>query len=208
MARISKGFADAMSGRVGNVIVSSWKGIQYIKAHHKPRTEKISAKEKANRQKFRAAHQWLAPLLEFVRRGYHGYSPTVEGFLAAKSYLLKNAMDADGTVNSSLMKVSSGHLPLSENIAASMRSDGKLEFTWNPRSVSGGSNRDQVMLLAYSPEKSIAMYTINGEFRESGSAILEPQMGGGDLAHVYVAFVAEDRSTQSDSIYLGQIAFT
>ena len=204
MARITKGIAGSMSGKVGPVIASSWKGIQYLKSAHKPRTKKISAKEKANRQKFKAAHEWLAPLRDFVRRGFKGYSPTVEGFLAAKSYLLKNAMNADGTVDPARMKVSYGSLPLPENIAVSLTDDYQLKFTWDTKPDKGASYADQVMLLANHRDKAFPLYTINGEFREAGSAILNPYLHKGDSCDVYLAFVSEDRSRQSDSVYLGE----
>lgn len=48
------------------------------------------------------AQAWLRPVTQFVREGFKEYTPTVEGFLAAKSYLLKNAFEGtapDLTIN-------------------------------------------------------------------------------------------------------------
>jgi hypothetical protein len=207
MARISKGIMGGLSGRIGPVIASSWKGIPYLKSEHSKRTKKISAKEKANRQRFKAAQEWLTPLLEFVRQGFKGYSPTVEGFIAAKSYLMKNALGADGSIDPALMKVSSGKLSLSENINVKAARDGVLQFTWDTGDVKDGYGIDQVMLLGYDIKNEIALYTIAGEFRKTGSAVLKvPRRKGGSI-HVYLAFVAYDRSRQSDSVYLGEIRF-
>ena len=179
-----------------------------MKSAYGPRTKKISAKEKGNRQKFKLAHEWLVPLLDFVRQGYKGYSPTVEGFLAAKSYLLKNAMEFMGDkwkVNQDLMKVSLGTLSLSENITVESTGNGKLLFTWDATQVKVGYGNDQVMLVAYDIKKRNAMCETAGAFRASGVASLHAPCGKGDSCHIYVAFVSADRSRQSDSIYLGEI---
>jgi hypothetical protein len=200
-----QGILGALGGKIGPVIASSWKGIPYLKSAHSARTKKISAKEKANRKKFKTAQEWLGPLLLFVRQGYKGYSPTIEGFIAAKSYLMKNAMNADGSINPSLMKVSFGNLSLSENIAVTVTPESRLKFTWDTRPVRNGWNRDQAMLLAYNIKNGNMNYIIDGEFRESGSAILAPPHG--NSCHVWLAFVAADRSRQSDSVYLGEVKF-
>ena len=208
MAKLDNNILGSFSGRIGNVIGSSWKGIPYMKSAPGSRTKKISAKEKANRQKFKLAHEWLLPLLGFVQQGYRGYSPTVEGFLAAKSYLLKNAMEFVGTewkVNQALMKVSFGTLSLSEHIAVKSTGDGKLLFTWDTTGVKDGYGNDQVMLLAYDIKNKNANYITNGAFRETGSASLLSPCSKGGSCHIYLAFVAADRSRQSDSIYLGEI---
>ncbi|MFI5154268.1 MAG: DUF6266 family protein [Chitinophagales bacterium] len=208
MAKLSNNILGPFSGRIGNVVGSSWKGIPYLKSAHSTRTKKISDKEKANRQKFKLAQEWLTPLLDFVRQGYKGYTLTVEGFVAAKSYLMKNAMEIDGAsirINPAKMKVSVGTLPLPENIAVKPTEDLQIQFTWDTTRVQGALDRDQVMLLAYDIEKEQATYTTAGEFRHTGSATLPAPCRKGAKCHVYLAFVAVDRSRQSDSIYLGEI---
>src|SRR6516164_6960381 len=115
MARIYHSLLNGVSGRFGNVVSSSRNGVAYLKSAHKKRTKKISIKEKANRRRFKLAQEWLKPVTQFVRVGFKGYSPTVQGFIAAKSYLMKNAMDANGTVDPTLARVSFGTLSNSGN---------------------------------------------------------------------------------------------
>jgi hypothetical protein len=209
MGRISKGLMTGVSGRVGAVIVSSWRGIPYMKAEYKKRTKKISAKEKANRRKFKAAQEWLSPLVGYLRVGFKDYSPTVQGFIAAKSYLMKNAMNEEGVIDPALVKVSFGKLPNPSNINVKVTENGFLEFTWDVASVKGGHGRAQAMLLAYDVKKGSATHLTAGDFMYSGSGILETyiERGIGVRCHVYIAFVSEDRSSQSNSIYLGEIEF-
>jgi len=214
MARLKKGINGAISGKVGNVVGSSWKGIDYIKSlpnRRKPATEN----ELKNRFRFGLSQVWLRPILVFVRAGFKGYTETFEGFSAAKSYLSTNALEGEGfetTINPALVKVSYGDLPLSEDIQFEKISASELLFSWNPGKVSGGYADDQVMLLAYNIENEVnsgnAFYSLTGQFRKIGSdtlSILPDNYSPNKTYHLYVAFSAADRSSQSDSIYLGTV---
>lgn len=208
MAKLLNGINGPIRGKVGTVVGSSWKGIDYIKAKYKPRTKNITNKEKGNRSKFSMAQYWLKPLKDFVRQGFKGYTPTVEGFVAAKSYLMKNAMEGSGAesvINPSLVKVSHGDLPVSENISVSRIADDQFQFTWDTKIPAGASEKDQVMLLAYDIKSEFATWSLTGQFRSTGSDILRVQYIKGSTYLVYAAFVAADRSRQSNSIYLGEI---
>lgn len=204
MARLIHGVNGALQGRIGGIVGSSWNGIPYIKAAYKKRTKNISVKEKLNRQKFAMAQAWLRPLLPFVRVGFKGYSETVEGYLAAKSWLLHHCFIFEGldmTIDPALMKVSYGSLPLPENIAVAQIETGVLQFSWDP-GTRGASGSDQVMLLAYDIENKMASCTLYGQFRSTGSDTLS--VFAGRNYHLYLAFSATDRSRQSDSVYLGE----
>jgi hypothetical protein len=206
MAQFEMGILGQFSGKVGSIIGSTWKGKPYIKRANPTRTEKISDKEKGNRVKFTKAQLWLKPIIKFVRVGFKGYTPTWEGFVAAKSHLMKNAMEGTGAaaiINPAKVKVSFGDLSLSPNIAVSLVENNKLQFTWDTGPVDQGTSRDQVMLLAYDIEKALRISTTYGAFRSDGSDII--QVAPGYTYHIYIAFNAHDRSRQSDSVYLGTI---
>jgi len=207
MAKVSDGLLGPLSGKIGPMIASSWKGIPYFKSAHKPRTTNISDKEKANREKFKQAQAWLKPLLEFVRQGFKGYTKTVEGFSAAKSYLMKNALDAEGRIDPSKVKLSWGNLALPDKISVERIDTQKLQFNWEPTYGKEASDRDQVMLLAYDIKNAKANFTIAREFREAGMAMIDSPCDAGASCHVWLAFVAADRRSQSDSIYLGEVQF-
>jgi len=127
MGRLVNGINGPFTGKAGTIIGSSRNGILYIKGPYKHRTKNISEKEKLNRRKFAAAQFWLSPLLDFVRIGFKGYSKKGEGFIAAKSYLFKNALKVDNNdiiIDPALVKLSFGDLPMSANAAFN------LSATW------------------------------------------------------------------------------
>jgi hypothetical protein len=209
MATYSDGINGKFRGKVGTVIGSSWKGIPYMKSLHAKRTIPAHKNEQLNRNKFTMAHRWLQPVTDFVRAGYKGYTPTMEGFLAAKSYLLKNAFEGEGTdmvINPALMNVSYGDLPLPENIIAAKTAPNELQITWDGSKNSGPHARDQVMMLAYDIENGKATFNITGQLRYVGvdTLFISPAIPERTY-HIYVAFVAADRTRQSASVYLGTI---
>lgn len=206
MAKFNNGVNGPFRGKLGTVVGSSWKGIPYMKS--RPiRTKKATKGELANRARFKIAQQWLSPLLDYVRVGWKGYTPTVEGFIAAKSYLMKNAMEGTGTdskIIPSKMLVSYGELPLSESISVKVIENNQLQFSWDTTIPQNASMYDQAMLLAYDAtvKDQFPCDKITGQFRYVGSDTLQVEKG---LSyHVYMAFVADDRSRQSMSVYLGE----
>lgn len=58
---------------------------------------------------------------------------TARGFIAAKSYLLKNAMSGTAPnffIDPALVKVSYGNLELPQNITVAKADDDHIQFTW------------------------------------------------------------------------------
>src|SRR5665213_1391491 len=208
MGKLINGINGPFLGKVGTGIGSSWKGIPYIKGPYKKRTGKASEGEKGNRNKFGMAQRWLQPALPFVREGFKNHSPTVDGFLAAKSWLLLHSFDGiqpDISINPALVKLSHGSLPLSANIHVEKKNGSQLQFSWDPARVEDGHPKDQVMLLAYDIYHRYVTMVIPGQFRETGADSMQLPPQEMRTYHIYLAFVAYDRSRQSDSVYLGAI---
>jgi hypothetical protein len=206
MGRLLSGVNGPIQGTVGKLIGSSRNGIPYVKGPYKNRTKTVSEKELLNRKKFALAQAWLSPILDFVREGFRGYSQRSQGFIAAKSWLLKNAVVSDGDgfrIDPSLVRVSFGDLPNPKNIAVTQTETMILTFTWDTAYDGSGLN-DQIMMLAYDVTSNMALYKTTGQFRSTGSDILKLSPNFGNNFQVYAAFNAADRSRQSDSVYLGE----
>lgn len=154
------------------------------------------------------AHAWLKPVTQFVREGFKGYTDTIEGFIAAKSYLLKNAFEGEAPdliINPALVKVSSGELPLPQHINVTLNTAKELQFTWDTNDIEFANRYDQVMLLAYDIEGGYAYTRLTGQLRMNGSDTFNVQRGLNRTLHVYIAFVSADRLTRSNSLYLGPV---
>lgn len=207
MAKLPGGVLGPLIGQIGPIVGSSRNGVPYAKSAYKSRTKNISNRELANRKKFAVAQQFLKPLLYFVKTGWAGYSEKSYGFIAAKSHLLKYAMEGESDtpiVNPVLVKVSYGNLGLPGDIVASKIGDDTIEFSWDTSTYSGYMF-DQAMLLAYDIEQRKSFAITTGDFRHTGSSRM--RIGTGYNCHLYFAFVAHDRKSQSDSVYLGTMSF-
>jgi hypothetical protein len=206
MGSIQFGSLGPMNGKVGNIVISSWKGKPYVKSAPGERKAPPTKNEIANRKKWAMAHAWLKPLTSFVREGFKGYSETIEGFIAAKSYLLKNAFEGsapDFIINPALVKVSSGELPLPQHINVTQNGAKELQFTWDTDTIAFANRYDQVMLLAYDIEGGYAYTRLTGQLRMNGSDTMNVQRGFNRTLHLYIAFVSANRLTRSNSLYLG-----
>lgn len=206
MAKYLHGINGPFQGKVGTVTGCKWKSVDYMRITGYKRTKNISVEEQATRSRFTAAQYWLKPLKVFIREGFKGYKPRVEGFNAAKSYLMLHAMTGV-QVDPALVKVSYGDLPNASEIAVAMEGE-ELVFTWGPSMVPDGDGRDQVMLLAYDVQEGFAYMNIAGAFRKTGREILNVgRQFPGTMLDIYVGFNAWNRTRQSTSEYLGLMEF-
>jgi hypothetical protein len=208
MAKFNQGITGPFQGKVGTVIGASWKGIPYMRSLPKKRTIPPTAGELANRKKWALSQQWLKPVQDFVRIGFKGYSLKSEGFIAAKSYLLKNAITGEGetlAIDPARVKLSWGDLPLPNNLQMTRLKGKQIQFTWDPKFIDDISHEgDQIMMLAYNVEKYKVVDDLYGRARAHGSDILKIESKTGAF-HIYVAFVAHDRNRQSESVYMGAV---
>jgi hypothetical protein len=205
MARYTNGIHGPFSGLVGTVVGASRNGKPYMRSRPSKRTIPARPKEAANRRKFAEAQSFLQPLLDFVREGFKGYSDKSEGFVAAKSHLLRNAFEGEGEhrkINPALVKICYGDLPLPDNIVVEHVGNGQIKFSWDIVNTPNGRWSDQVMLLAYDIEKGNASSILHGQLRMNGSDVLE-MTGYKGTVHLYIAFESADRSRRSESVYLG-----
>src|SRR5215213_5339922 len=155
MARLVDGPLGPIRGKVGTVIGSSWMGIPYIKSRGRKRIERRGPIEGHNQNNFALLHRWLRPVLPFLKQGFKGYAPRVQGFNAAKSYALKNAFVGEPgakVFDPAKVQVSYGDLPLPSQLSFEKEND-SLRFHWDPALPKAGHPCDQAMLLIYNPEK-------------------------------------------------------
>ena len=207
MAKLPNGLLGAPSGKVGPVVACTWKGQPYLRSLPRKRSGTPSEATLRNRGNFSLIHYWLKPLLEVVREGFKDYSVSNFGINAAKSVLTKRGLVKNGNdsyVDPSLVLLSFGDLPLSDSMEVELQGN-ELLFSWDPATGTGMNGRDQAMLVAYDPGKKEANYVVNGNFRMNGSDRLKLVKSG--TYHLYAAFLAHDRSRQSESICLGSVEY-
>lgn len=207
MARLINGANGPFIGKAGSFIGYTVNGVAYMKGLYKKRTKAPTDVELLNRKKFAAAQHWLTPLRDFIKPGFKGYNERFQGFSAAKSWLMKNALhvvDGEVVIDPSLVKISSGGLPLPEDIACNFEEPNLIRFTWKP-STPAALELEQVMIAAYDVKRGFIYGLVYGNCKSTGEHLVPIEMLEGKTnIHCYLAFLATDRSKQSESIYLGE----
>lgn len=207
MAKADDGILGKFRGKIGPVVGVSNGGNFYMRSLPRKRT-KTGPRELSNRAKFKAVIDHLEPLKDLVKAGFKGHYTKTGGHRAAFAYNRKHAIAADDNgvyIDPALFRFSGGELPGAVDQTVSL-SNNVLEINWNPTGVAEGNPSDQMMILLYDTASSKTLKNIfDGPYRGAGShsvAIPAPMQGG--EAELYIAFVAADRSAQSDSQYLGR----
>ena len=207
MGKIGQGILGGLSGKVGNIIGGSWKGIDYIRIKPtsvaNPRTEG----QVNQRNKFTATLEFLQPNKDFINVGYKSFAIKQTAFNAAMSYVLNNAIigvSPDFSVDYSSALLSKGILSKALNPTADLTTAGQVSFSWDDNSTENNAKRtDKAMLLVYNPIKNESTYQLAGAERITGTDVLViPNTYAGDTVELFMAFVSLDGKV-SNSSYIG-----
>lgn len=208
MGKIAQGILGGLSGKVGNVIGGSWKGIDYIRIKPSsvanPRTEG----QVNQRNKFTVVLEYLQPNKSFLKVGYKSFATKKTEFNAAMSYVLNNAITGTApnfNVDYANALLSRGGLTGILNPTSDLTTAGQVSFGWGDNSAEGNANTtDKAMLLVYNPSKKDSIIILDGAIRTVGSEVVTiPSTYAGDTVELFMAFVSADGTQVSNSVYLG-----
>jgi hypothetical protein len=208
MGKIAQGILGGLSGKVGNVIGGSWKGIDYIRIKPSsvanPRTEG----QVNQRNKFTITLEYLQANKDFVKIGYKSFATKKTEFNAAMSYVLNNAVGGiapNFTIDFSLALLSRGNLSGVLNGTTDLATAGQVSFDWGDNSTDGNANAtDKAMVLVYNPNRKESISILDGADRTVGSQVVTiPNTYAGETVELFMAFVSADGKIVSNSVYLG-----
>jgi len=208
MGKISQGILGGLSGKVGNIVGGSWKGIDYIRIKPSsvanPRTEG----QVNQRNKFTITLEYLQATKDFIKIGYKSFATKKTEFNAAMSYVLNNAVGGiapNFTIDYSLALLSRGPLSGVLNPTTDLTTAGQVSFDWDDNSAEGNANvTDKAMVLVYNPSKKESISILDGSDRTVGSQVVTiPNTYAGDTVELFMAFVSADGTQVSNSVYLG-----
>ena len=211
MARLKAGILAAVSGKVGTVVGSSWKGIDYIRSkggRRKKRKEKPSPALAGCNTKFKLATRFITTMRPFLKIGYREFEVRKTACNAAHSYIMKHCFTSaypELKIDYSLVKVSRGGLPCTTAAAVSALPAGKVEFSWDPAGIGSASGTDSCMALLYCESENRAVFKLPGTLRSSGQFILDASYWAGKSFHAWLAFSSANEENVSDSVYVGEL---
>lgn len=210
MGTISQGILGGVSGKVGNVVGGSWKGIDYLRIMPASVANPQTEAQMDQRSKFITVLNFLQPLKEFVRIGFKSYAVKMTQFNSAMSFNLKNGISGeypDYTIDYANALVSRGGLAPALNGTASSVIAGLVSIEWEDNSgEANASTTDKSLLAVYNPSKNEAVAILNGANRVTGvHEVTVPASYSGDTVHVFIGFTKADGSEVSNSKYVGEV---
>lgn len=210
MGTIKQGILGGFSGKVGNVVGGSWKGISYMRSLPQHVKNPRTAGQVSQRSKFALTLNFLKPVTGFLRIGWKLYAHKQTPFNAAMSYTLANAILGaypDYEIDPSKVLVSRGSLAPAAGASATPVGGGTITFAWEDNSGVGSAKQtDKALIAVINPTKAEAVYdTAGAERMNTTQDIIVPADWIGENVEVYFGFVSEDHKEIANSVYLGAI---
>lgn len=204
MAIIRNGINGPFSGKIGDTVGTSWRGLSIIRSRPKPPVH-FSEKQLANQMKMKVVQLFLKQLVEPVRIGFKDDSIIPTAFNSALSYHKKFALAGeypDLSMNMAAVKISRGMLFIPAEILMEWDDTG-LHLSWTKNLEENAKSDDQLLLVLWNETKKMTQYSLQA-YRSAGQFSWEPNfpLTG---SHLWAAFIRQDRSMQSESKYLGVI---
>lgn len=208
MGKISQGILGGFSGKVGNVIGGSWKGIDYIRIKPANVANPRTTGQVNQRTKFTTTLEFLQAVKPFIQVGYKSLAIKKTAFNAAMSYVLNNAItgtEPNFVIDYPNALVSKGNLSNALNPAMDLATANEVTFSWDDNSDQGNANTtDKSMLLIYNPSQKESIVVLSGATRQAGTQTVSiPATYSGETVEVYMAFISDEGSVVSNSSYIG-----
>jgi hypothetical protein len=218
MARLKSGILGPLVGKIANLVGYIRLGQPVIRMEARKRKKKRARSDgqKAVNLRFKIVKSFIAQISDFINVGYKldvaGTTKIPEN--NAVSYHINEAVTGtypDLVLDYSKVLISRGKLPVPVNPTVELEGD-VLKFKWDidPK-PEGKRKRDQVMLLAYKTGTQGSDYIVSGARRLEGADELPVQIARSkyekdDFLETYMAFIADDRQSISNSVYVGRVA--
>ncbi len=209
MGTIQKGILGGFSGKVGNVIGASSKGIDYMRSVASRRAATKTMRQKEQQMKFALIARFQQPLANLLAISFKSFAVKMTGVNSAMSYNLRNGISGlypDFVINYSKILISRGDIPNALNPAVTAEAAGVARFAWvNNAGVGRAKESDLSILVAYCPEMQQCIYTDAGPDRSAGVATLDLSAFSGLQVQTWIGFISETAREVATSTFTGVI---
>ena len=209
MGAYSKGANGTFSGKVGSVIGSSWRSIDYIRSLPKKSSKEATKDQVAQRTKFAMAPVYLRPIKDILNIGFGDKNLNkTTGYNAAVKIFLTQAIQGDYpdfSVDFSKIVMSKGSLSVFHSLGFTLTGN-DLVLTW--QSILNRYNAftdDSLMVIVFNETKM--MYLIYEDMTRI-DLTYTINMGAdfsGDVMHIWAFAIKREGEIVSNSQYLGTV---
>jgi len=209
MSTIQQGILGAGKGKVGGVIMSSWKGISTIRSMPASVANPQTVAQTAQRTKFAAVVAVARLLLsELIAIYWDPFAKKMSGY---NDFVKRNIACFTGGVFAAPADFIASRGVLVGVVGLGITAEehlGTLAVNWTPNGgVGDADDNDQVRLVVYNQDKASWHVFTSTDTRDGGdSSIADDSYEEGDTLHCYFFFVRPDLSKVSDAVYKEVIA--
>lgn len=210
MGKYNKGILGAFSGKVGNVVGASWRGMDVLRSLPRAGTSAPTENQLQQREKFALVARFLLPfkpmLASYFGQPSGGRSRTNQ----ASSYHLREAVVLNGSVlsmNYAKVLLSRGDLQGATQAAVAASAGNLLRFSWADNSGQATAKpTDRLMVGVHDAESGFSDFFLAAGTRDQAAAeITLPDYYAGAQVHCWMAFASENGKLNSTSIYMGTV---
>lgn len=207
MATYSTGANGAFSGKLGSMIGSSWRSINYLKGLSKKSSKPVTEAQLAQRSKFALAPLYLSPIKDILNIGFKDKQLNkITGYNAAVKVFLSQAVGGnypDYVIDFSKVVLSKGSLSVFHGLTANLQG-GDLVLNWQsiPNRYSSFID-DMLTVVLFNETKNLYLVF---EEAQRGALNYTAAIGDnftGDVFHSWAFAVNRDATAVSGSQYLG-----
>ena len=207
MGTISKGILGGFSGKVGQVVGATWRGVTYMRSIGGKRTGPPTQAQLEQQEKFRLMVAFLRPFASLLSIGFKGYANQQTGVNAAVSYNLQNAVLGSSSpynIDFGRILLSRGDLPGVSGGTAEPLAGGKVKFTWqNNTGIGTAKATDRCIPVVWGGEYNEAIFLIGGTSRDSQEMTLDCPSLINETVQTWLAFISADGRKVSTSVNTG-----
>ena len=197
MGIIKQGILGGFSGKVANVVGTSWKGIAVVKSQPLSVANPRTAAQVAQRNKLSACVKTLQPILSEVIKPLND---RFAGQMSGYNYALQKSVDAFDSSGSLaapekfMISRATNKAQLIDAIAAETKIT-KYKVSWTSDAGEGYALANDKGYLVCINERNNAVASKTGFVRSDGEAVIEFQddeVGAFNLLNFYLAFLRSD----------------
>lgn len=212
MATIPQGILGKLKGRVGPVTGYDRYNQTILRSSRNNVVFKQTAARTAQQEKIRITNYFTVAFKNtgFFSKTFPAYGGKGSGYNRATKAIMNQALVGVYPhihLDYAKVLVAQGKIPAAENAGAVAGNNGNIQFNFTDNSNTGtAAATDKVVLLAYAEALQQVVFNLHAGLRKDGTAILPASQFKGYTVQTWIAFLSNDETNGSDSVYTGSIS--
>jgi hypothetical protein len=211
MGKLNNGITGDVTGRVANASFYIRNGQNIVRSAHSITNTKATPKRVAQREKLKICNDFTRAFsgTGFFNKTFPAQNTGSTGYNRATAAIMNLAVTGTypGTrLDYKEVLISKGALPAPVGAVAVVDENANIVFSWTNNSGNGTAKSDDIVILAaYFPELSQAIFSIGSAKRADCNAVLNTQVLKGFTVETWIGFLSHDEKNASNSAYCGRV---